>query len=86
MRRQFKIRIYRDETEVDRLAVSVARPMRSGTLDPDAGRAQEGAQEPAPDQTDLVEVLPEIDVPRTVSGKPRYLLDERAGGEPAERM
>jgi phenylacetate-CoA ligase len=81
---QFKIRIYRDETEVDRLAVSVALshsdPERSTRMREELRKALKSRLRIGPD---LVEVLPEIDVPRTVSGKPRYLLDERAGEEPA---
>jgi phenylacetate-CoA ligase len=77
---QFKIRLYRDETEVERMAVSVALSqndaVRSKVIEEEVRAALKSRLRLSPDR---VEVLPEVEVPRTVSGKPRYLLDERSG-------
>jgi phenylacetate-CoA ligase len=83
---QFKIRIYRDDTEVDRLAISVALSQDDAERAP---RVREEVRAALKSRLrigpDLVEVLPEFDVPRTVSGKPRYILDERSAAEPRRK-
>ncbi|HWN80821.1 MAG TPA: AMP-binding protein [Candidatus Udaeobacter sp.] len=74
----FTIRIHRDDSEVDRVVVRVALsdgdPRRSALPD-DVRNALQSRLRIGPD---LVELLPSIEVPRTVSGKPRPLVDERA--------
>jgi phenylacetate-CoA ligase len=83
---QFKIRIYRDDTEVDRLAISVAVSQndaeRAVVVRDELRAALRGRLRVGPD---LIEVLPEVEVPRTMSGKPRYLLDERSAAAPRRR-
>jgi phenylacetate-CoA ligase len=75
---QFKIRLYRDETEVDRVAVSIALSQNdahgTAVIAEEVRAALRSRARIGPDQ---IEVLSELEVPRTVSGKPRYLLDER---------
>jgi phenylacetate-CoA ligase len=75
----FKIRIYRDENEVDRLAVHVAFP--GGPGEEPVERLRDAIHATLKSRfrvgADHVEVLPAIEIPRTVSGKPIHVLDER---------
>jgi len=73
----FKIRIYRDENEVDRLAVEVAHPDGNGAATAFAAGLRAAVKSRCRLGVDHVAVLPAIEMPRTVSGKALYVLDER---------
>jgi hypothetical protein len=94
----FKIRVYRDDNQVDRLAVEVALAdgagdgVRHGTagVGPQALVAELRAafKDRCRLRVDHVAVVPAIEVLRTVSGKALHVLDERrapAEGPPAAR-
>ncbi len=71
----FKIEIHRDDNEVDRLRVTVAgAPVEASVISAAVREALKRSLRLSPDQ---VEVQPEVEVPRTVSGKPQYVEDRR---------
>jgi phenylacetate-CoA ligase len=79
---QFKVTIYRDDKEVDRLAVAVSPvPGAMEAASALGARVREALRSRIRFGPDSVEVLPEVEVPRTVSGKPRPVVDERYGDD-----
>jgi phenylacetate-CoA ligase len=72
-----RIVIYADQACVDRVAVEVSA--RDGEIDQSlAGRVQMSLKDRARIKADRVEVVEAVEIAKTVSGKPRLLVDERA--------
>ncbi len=82
----FTIRIHRDDNEVDRLTVTLTAPpgRKTGSTRALAAAVRAELKNRVRVSPDRIALLPALDVPRTISGKPKLVLDEReaalAGG------
>lgn len=78
---EFRVVLYRDEDRVDRIAVQVTpEPDAAGTVL--VARVQARLKELARIGVDRVDVLETMQIAKTMSGKPRLILDERDAEEP----
>ena len=75
---QFKIVIFRDAGDVDRVAVTITTRERApGSPGDIKGEVRQQIRSRLRIGLDQVDLVDAIEVPRTVSGKPRPILDER---------